>query len=132
MKIFLFIMISICTISSFSQENEVKFALHDGVVIGGYVDHGGFLNFTVPNINIGDGNSKFMLGMLPSLRIKKDNGTPRNAYITPNLGAGFTYIHKFLAIQLPLYYNAKTASENGRWHLGLGVGIRINGFTKTN
>lgn len=119
-------MLSIYTTSTFAQEEKVKFALYDGIFIGGYVDNGAFLNFTGPNINATYKNSKFILGMLPSLRFKEDTGTPKNAFVTPNLGVGFTYSYKIWAIQLPLYYNAKTATDNGQWHIGLGVGLRLN------
>ena len=129
MKKILFIM-SLFTTPIFAQENKVSFALHDGIFIGGYVDKGAFLNFTGPNINATYKNSKFILGMLPSLRFKEDKGTPKNAFITPNLGVGFTYSYKMWAIQMPLYYNAKTATDNGSWHIGLGIGLRLNEFNK--
>lgn len=112
--------------STFAQEDKVKLALYDGIFIGGYVDNGAFLNFTGPNINATYKNSKFILGMLPSLRFKEDKGTPKNAFVTPNLGVGFTYSYKMWAVQMPLYYNAKTATDNGRWHIGLGIGLRLN------
>lgn len=129
MKKILFIM-SLFTTPIFAQENKVFFALYDGIFIGGYVDNGAFLNFTGPNINATYKNSKFILGMLPSLRFKEDKGTPKNAFVTPNLGIGFTYSYKMWAVQLPLYYNAKTATQNGQWHIGLGIGLRLNEFNK--
>ncbi len=116
--------------SIFAQEDKVNFALYDGILVGGYVDNGAFLNFTGPNINATYKNSKFILGMLPSLRFKEDKGTPKNAFVTPNLGVGFTYSYKIWAIQMPLYYNAKTAIENGKWHIGLGIGLRISELNK--
>ena len=130
MKKILFIMLSIYTVSTFAQEDKVSFTLYDGIFIGGYVDNGAFLNFTGPNINSTYKNSKFILGMLPSLRFKEDKGTPKNAFVTPNLGIGFTYSYKMWAVQLPLYYNAKTAKQNGQWHIGLGIGLRLNEFNK--
>lgn len=120
----------ILTTTALAQEEKVKVALYDGVVIAGYVDQGGFTNFTGPNINATFGNSKFILGALPSLRYKRDDSTPRNAFVTPNLGIGFTYSYKIWAIQIPLYYNSKTATENGRWHMGLGLGLRLNELNK--
>jgi hypothetical protein len=33
---------------------------------------------------------------------------------------------------MPLYYNAKTATDNGSWHIGLGIGLRLNEFNKKN
>jgi hypothetical protein len=131
MKKILFIM-SLFTTPIFAQEEKVSFALFDGIFIGGYIDNGAFLNFTGPNMNATYKNSKFILGMLPSLRFKEDKGTPKNAFVTPNLGVGFTYSYKKWAIQIPLYYNAKTATDNGRWHIGLGIGFRLYGFNKNN
>lgn len=115
---------------TFAQEDNVSFSLYDGIFIGGYVNNGAFLNFTGPNINATYKNSKFILGMLPSLRFKEDKGTPKNAFVTPNLGIGFTYSYKMWAVQIPLYYNAKTATQNGQWHVGLGVGLRWNELNK--
>jgi hypothetical protein len=110
----------------YSQQSKINANLYDGILIAGYVDEGGFTNFTGPNINMTHGNSKFIFGALPSLRYKRDNSTPKNAFVTPHLGIGFTYSYKILAIQLPLYYNSKTATENGRWHMGIGIGLRLN------
>jgi hypothetical protein len=130
MKKILFIMLLMSTLTTFAQEDNVSFALYDGIFIGGYVDSGAFSNFTGPNINATYKNSKFILGMLPSLRFKEDKGTPKNAFVTPNLGIGLTYSYRMWAFQLPLYYNAKTATNNGQWHIGLGVGLRLNEFNK--
>ena len=113
-----------------AQEEKVKLMLYDGVFIAGYVDHGGYLNFSGPSISVTHLNSKFIIGMLPSLRFKEDRETPKNAFVTPNLGFGFTYSYKFLAVQLPLYYNVKTTTDNGRWHIGLGIGYRIIGVNQ--
>lgn len=107
-----------------AQENKVRVALFDGFLIVGYVDKGSYLNFAGPNINLTHKDSKFALGMLPSLRFKEDKGTPKNAFVTPALGVGLTYSYKMLAFQIPLYYNPKTATQNGQWHLGVGVGFR--------
>lgn len=130
MKKILFIMLSIYPLRTFAQGDKVSFALYDGIFIGGYVDNGAYLNFTGPNINVTYKKSKFILGMLPSLRFKEDKGTPKNAFVTPNLGIGFTFSYKMWAVQLPLYYNAKTATQNGQWHIGLGIGLRLNEFNK--
>ncbi len=124
--IYVFIQSSICI----GQESKVRVSAYEGVVVIGYVDNGGFSNFTGPNINLTYKNSKFMLGALPSLRYKKDNSTPKNSFVTPNLGIGFTYIYKLIAVQVPLYYNAKTASQNGSWQIGIGLGLRLNKFKK--
>jgi len=103
----------------------VKFNPFDGIIVGGYVDNGAFLNFTGPNISVTAKNSKFMLGMLPSIRYKEDKGAFRNSPIMPTLGVGLTYCYKKIAVQLPLYYNAKTATANGRWNIGIGIGMRL-------
>ncbi|KIC64358.1 hypothetical protein [Chryseobacterium taiwanense] len=109
----------------FSQETEskVKTSFFDGIAVIGYVDHGAFLNFTGPNISYKNKDVKFVLGMLPSLRIKEDQseGT-KNSVITPNLGAGFTVVYKKLAVQIPFYYNTKTSTQNGAWKMGIGLG----------
>ncbi|MES2555445.1 MAG: hypothetical protein V4604_04795 [Bacteroidota bacterium] len=123
----------VCTslvITHAQETKKVKLSAYDGVLVGGYVDEGAFLNFTGPNINLVFKQSKLSLGMLPSLRFKEDHGTPKNAFVTPNLGAGLTYTYKWFAIQIPCYYNAKTATKNGHWYLGIGVGVRLNGFKK--
>lgn len=103
----------------------IKFNPFDGTIIAGYVDNGAFLNFTGPNISFTHKNSKIILGMLPSLRYKEDSGIFKNSPITPGLGTGITYCYKKFAIQIPLYYNAKTTTANGRWNLGIGIGMRV-------
>lgn len=112
----------------FSQESapKVKAAFFDGVAVAGYVDHGAFINFTGPNINVTWHSTKFILGMLPSLRIKEDKseGT-KNSLITPNLGAGLTFVYKKIALQIPVYYNTKTSTQNGSWKVGMGLGYSL-------
>lgn len=117
---------------SFAQETRpepakpvVKFNPFDGVITGGYVDKGAFINFTGPNISFTHKGSKILLGMLPSLRYKEDKGMFKNSPVTPNLGVGLTYCYKMLAFQVPLYYNAKTTTANGRWNIGIGIGVRL-------
>lgn len=109
----------------FSQENDskIKVSLFDGIAVVGYVDHGAFINFTGPNVNFKHKNTKIMMGMLPSLRIKEDqsNGT-KNSPIMPTLGVGFALIYKKVALQIPFYYNTKTSTENGAWKMGIGLG----------
>jgi hypothetical protein len=130
MKKYLIKLLFFITIPTFAQQDKLNFMLWEGIGVIGYVDNGLFLNFTGPNISTTYKNSKFILGMLPSLRFKEDTGTPKNSYITPNLGVGFTYTYKTIALQLPLYYNAKTAAQNGEWNVGLGIGLKINGLNK--
>lgn len=109
----------------FCQENEskIKVSLFDGIAVAGYVDHGGFINFTGPNVNFKHRNTKMMIGMLPSLRIKEDHSSgTKNSPIMPTLGVGFAVIYRKVALQIPLYYNTKTSSENGAWKMGIGLG----------
>ncbi len=104
---------------------SIKFNPFDGTIIVGYVDNGAFLNFTGPNISFTHKSSKITLGMLPTLRFKEDKGLFKNAPITPTLGCGLTYSYKMIAFQVPIYYNAKTATANGRWNVGVGIGVRL-------
>jgi hypothetical protein len=113
-----------------AQESKINFNLFDGLVVVGYVDGGGFLNFTGPSLSLASNESKFILGMLPSLRFKEDKGITKNSFVTPNLGIGLSYIYKSFVVQIPLYYNAKSTSNNGEWNFGLGVGFRLNDLNK--
>ena len=108
-----------------AKKNSINLSVLDGTFVAGYVDHGAFINFTGPNLSWTHNKSKLLLGMLPSLRIKEDNRKPKNSLITPTLGVGLTYCYKKFALQLPLYYNAKTATENGKWNVGIGLGFRL-------
>ena len=124
------LMLMIFSMSSVAHVEKVKSVIFDGVVHVGYVNNGGYINFSGPSLSITHKQSKFMFGMVPSLRIKKDKGVTKNATVFPTLGFGLTYGYKFWSFQLPLYYNSKTATSNGSWHLGFGVGYRINGLNK--
>lgn len=125
------IIIAVLSLSStlfFAQENttKVKASFFDGIAVAGYVDHGAFVNFTGPNVSLMHQNTKLMLGMLPSLRIRKDEspGT-RNSTITPSLGIGIAAVYKKIVLQIPLYYNAKTTTQNGNWKMGIGLGYSL-------
>lgn len=107
------------------KESKVTFGFFEGTVIAGYVDKGGFLNFTGPNVSLTSGKSKLLLGMLPSLRFKEDKSQVKNSFVMPTLGMGLTYSYKKLALQVPLYYNAKTSTADGKWNVGIGVGIKL-------
>ncbi|WP_411810707.1 hypothetical protein ACLB9Y_10600 [Chryseobacterium scophthalmum] len=112
----------------FSQEKDSKLNVSflDGIAVTGYVDHGAFLNFTGPNINFTYKNTKLMIGMLPSLRIKQDQSSgTKNSTIMPTLGIGFAVIYKKIALQIPFYYNTKTSTDNGSWKVGLGIGYKF-------
>jgi hypothetical protein len=108
-----------------AKDEPLSFGLFEGTAVAGYVDHGGFLNFTGPNVSYAFGKSKVLAGMLPSLRFKDDKSAVRNAFVTPTLGVGITYSHKKWAVQVPLYYNAKTATVNGKWNVGIGIGMKL-------
>lgn len=125
-KEILFLFLLLVVGFAFSQEKAVKVAVYDGVVVGGYVDEGAYLNFTGPNLGITLAQTKFIFGMLPSLRFKSDHGIPKNSFVTPSLGVGITFIYKRFALQLPLYYTAKTSKSDGKWMLGAGIGIKLN------
>lgn len=110
-------------VSKINDQPKVRVAIFDGIITGGYVDGGGYVNFTGPNINLKYKSSKFILGMLPSLRFKQDESKPtKNSLVTPNLGCGLTYSYKNIAIQVSSYYNAKTSIKNGTWVIGIGIG----------
>ncbi|MCY1486001.1 hypothetical protein D3C87_205060 [compost metagenome] len=108
-----------------TKESKVAFGFFEGTVVAGYVDKGGFLNFTGPNVSLTSGKSKLLLGMLPSLRFKEDKSQVKNSFVMPTLGMGLTYSYKKLALQVPLYYNAKTSTADGKWNMGIGVGIKL-------
>lgn len=129
MKQTIILLLLINSFCSNAQTAKVKTALFDGIVVAGYVNKGAYLNFAGPGLKLSKGHSQFMLGMFPSLRFKKDRATPANSFVTPALGVGVTYTYKALALQVPLYYNNKTGSQNGQWYAGLGVGLRLNGLT---
>ncbi len=109
-----------------AQDSKFKAAGFDGIVILGYVDNGGYTNFTGPNISYTHKNSKFLVSALPSLRYRKDTSTPKNSFITPSLGLGLTYTYRFFSFQIPFCYNTKTSSNNGSWKLGVGIGLKLN------
>lgn len=112
----------------FSQEKDSKLnvSFFDGIAVAGYVDHGAFLNFTGPNINFTYKNTKLMMGMLPSLRIKQDQSSgTKNSTIMPTLGVGFAVIYKKIVLQIPFYYNTKTSTDNGSWKPGIGLGYKF-------
>ena len=107
---------------------QTKATLFEGVIVAAYVDQGAYINCTGPAVKFSKKPFAILVGLLPSLRIKKDKvaaGAPQNSVITPNLGAGITAVYKHLAIQVPLYYNSKTSSKDGRWNPGIGIGYKF-------
>lgn len=131
-----YILITILVFSAFvntlnaqdNSEKKVSATIAEGIVVVGYVDDGAYINFTGPSIKIINKPYLICLGVLPSLRIKEDKvaaGAPKNSVITPTLGMGATFAYKHLAIQVPLYYNGKTAKVDGKWNIGFGLGYKF-------
>ncbi|MCF3109727.1 hypothetical protein LL912_13180 [Niabella sp. CC-SYL272] len=115
-------------ITAQTAPSQTSASLWDGMVIAGYVDKGAFINFGGPAVKWTHKPFCISLGMLPSLRIKEDKApanATKNAALTPSLGCGLSASYKHLAVQVPLYYNAKTAASDGRWNLGVGIGYKF-------
>lgn len=129
-KIFIFSLFLFSFFEISSQVSKIDVSVFDGNIVFGYADRGAFLNFTGPNINLKFKNSRFIFGMLPSLRFKKDTDLIKNTLVTPGLGFGFTFNYKSFSLQIPLYYNSKTLAKNGYWVLGAGIGLRIDTLNK--
>lgn len=111
-----------------SAKSQTKAVLFEGIIVTGYVDHGGYLNCTGPSIKMIKKPYTFFLGLLPSLKIKEDkavSGVTRNSVLTPFLGFGFTAAFRHLAVQLPVYYTNKTATQDGKWKMGVGLGYKF-------
>jgi hypothetical protein len=107
--------------------STLKTTFFEGIVAIGYIDHGATINFTGPAIKLSHKPLTFLIGMLPSLKIKEDktaNG-PKNATLIPSLGFGATAVYKHLALQIPFLYNAKTATKDGQWNAGVGLGYKF-------
>ena len=132
MKLVVYTITLFLSINLFSQKIEVSKLIFSGTFMGGYVDNGAYLNFTGPGLKLQKGNSDLMIGVLPSLRFKEDKGITKNSFITPSLGFGITYTFKSLAIQIPFYYTSKTTIENGKWKMGIGIGLKINNLLTKN
>ena len=107
---------------------KIKPTIWEGMAIAGYVNRGAFVNFGGPGIKLGHKPYSILFTMLPSLRLKEDRvpqGQKKNSFVTPSLGAGVTVGLNHVALQLPIYYNPKTAAQDGKWRLGLGVGYKF-------
>jgi hypothetical protein len=113
-----------------AQNIDVKPIMTEGYINVGYVDNGAFVNFMGPGLKYKNTSSELVIGVLPSLRFKNDSGNTKNSFVTPSLGLGLTYTFKSYTFQLPLYYNSKTATKDGRWNMGIGLGIKINHLFK--
>ena len=122
--------ILLCLMPTFfvkAQTNETKTTFIEGIVVAGYADNGGYLNLVGPAIKFTNKPWTVLVGLLPSLKFKEDksdSGT-KNSLITPTLGFGLTTVYKHFAIQIPLFYNSKTASSDGKWNVGVGMGYKF-------
>lgn len=114
---------------AYGQEKMVRGSLFEGIVVGGYADHGGYINCTGPAVKyICAPKVSVLLGLLPSLKIKEDKvevGKPKNSIVTPSLGFGLTAVFRQIAVQLPAFYSSKTNTTDGKWRLGIGVGYKF-------
>ncbi|EDM38638.1 hypothetical protein PBAL39_21235 [Pedobacter sp. BAL39] len=112
----------------FSARAQTKPVLFEGVIVAGYVNNGAYINCAGPGIKWSKKPYSLMIGLLPGLRIKEDQvptGATKNSTVTPSLGFGLTAAFRHVAIQLPVYYNAKTSLKNGSWHPGVGLGYKF-------
>lgn len=103
-------------------------AAWDGMAVVGYVDKGGFVNFGGPTVKLVKKPWVIGFGILPTMRIKEDKvgkDAKKNSAITPTAGFGFTFGYKHIVLQVPVYYNPKTAVSNGKWNPGIGIGYRF-------
>lgn len=111
-----------------TTEMKASIVAWEGMAVAGYVNQGGFVNFGGPTVKLIKKPFSFGFGILPTMRIKEDDvpkGSPKNSAITPTAGFGFTVVYKHLALQVPFYYNAKTATRNGKWNPGFGLGYKF-------
>ena len=111
-----------------SSAAKTTFVTWDGMLIAGYVNHGGYVNFGGPSIKFINTPWSIGFGILPTMRIKEDNvpkGATKNSKIIPTAGFGFTIVYKHLVLQVPFYYNAKTTTTNGKWFPGMGIGFKL-------
>ncbi len=112
----------------YAQTNKPSVTVWDGMAIAGYVNDGGFVNFGGPTVKFIKKPWVFGFGILPTMRIKKDKvakEAPKNSMIMPTAGFGFTIVYKHFVTQVPFYYNNKTATANGKWNVGLGIGYKF-------
>ena len=120
----------IAATAAHSQEavKKTSVTFWEGMVVGGYVNEGAFINFGGPTLKFVSKPWSFGFGILPTMRIKQEKvakEATKNSAITPTAGFGFTIAYKHLVLQVPFYYNPKTATSNGKWHPGIGLGFRF-------
>ena len=129
------ISISVCLACMFFSVNaqdktaiKAGITVWDGMMVAGYVNQGGFVNFGGPTLKLVAKPWSFGFGILPTMRIKEDKvakDAPKNSIVTPTAGFGFTVCYKHLVVQVPFYYNPKTTVANGKWNPGIGLGIKL-------
>ena len=122
--------IFLCTDMYAQNSSTVKKTIEtwDGMMVAGYVNNGGFVNFGGPTIKLIKKPWSFGFGILPTMRIKEDNvvnGANKNSIVTPTAGFGFTVVYKHFVLQMPFYYNAKTGTAYGKWNVGAGIGFKL-------
>lgn len=86
---------------SFGAKAQTKATLFDGTIVGGYVDHGAYINCVGPSVKYTKKPFSISTELLPSLRIKKDKvapGATKNSLLNPNLGFGLTAAFHHLAV----------------------------------
>ena len=111
-----------------AQPKKASVTAWDGMAIAGYVNDGAFVNFGGPTVKLIKKPWVFGFGILPTMRIKEDKvvaGAKKNSIVTPTAGFGFTVVYKHFVTQVPFYYNSKTATANGKWNVGLGIGYKF-------
>jgi hypothetical protein len=126
----MFLAFLLCSVTHAQQEAKTKATIvaWDGMIVAGYVNDGGYINFGGPSLKLIKKPWCLAIGILPTLRIKEDKvatGAKQNSAVMPTAGFGLTVVYKHLVVQVPFYYNAKTAASNGKWHPGLGIGYKL-------
>jgi hypothetical protein len=120
-----------CYFNMHAQQNnpaKTTTSVWDGMIVAGYVNDGGYVNFGGPSVRFTKKPFSIGLGMLPSLRFKKDKvaeGAKKNSTVTPTAGIGICLVYKHLVVQVPFYYNAKSAASDGAWKTGIGIGYKF-------
>jgi hypothetical protein len=100
----------------------------DGMIVAGYVNDGGFVNFGGPSVRLIRKPFSIGVGMLPTLRFKNDKvaeGAKVNSTVMPTAGIGISVAYRHLIVQVPFYYNAKNAVSDGAWVTGVGIGYKF-------
>lgn len=109
-------------------KGSTSLSIWDGMFVAGYVGSGAYINCGGPAVKWTMKPFSLSLGLFPAVRIKEDHqpvGVKKNAAVTPSTGIGLTSSYKHFVLQVPLFYDAKTAAANGKWNLGVGVGYKF-------